>query len=297
MKVAILGKHHQEDYPKQWDIRLLPSLGEVHHAYRYWDDNQVGHVLKQLDGVDLAIYATTGVDLVESMPVLVNDPETKDLFAVKRRALWVLDDFNLRSRDEHEWANHFTSVYSSHPHRLGIASRFLPPCITDMSATALADTKFDDAPPPISISCLNGPCMALDKTILPVLQKYHLSFLFGKAEPFSTNLTLVRNSQVTLNGTYHGVMHPRCFEAMAMNRVLLTNRFAETEMHDCLKIFENSVVYYDHAANNFEASLQEAVMRVPTKDTRKLVAERHCLAHRHMTIAKNELGGDDEGSS
>jgi hypothetical protein len=294
MKLAIFGKTHLHDYPRNWNIRPCPSLADLVQAVKQKNTNLLNDTIDMVRGVDLAIYSMLGADLDKVMPVLTTDSHAMKIFAVKRRALWTVDSHHWAGQ-EHEWAKHFTSVYSSYPKRLGIASYYLPPAVWDVSATTLAQMEFSMDPPPISISSLMRPygypvtdrLQSVGK-IIPTLRKYHLSFLFGQAEPYSAYLTLMRNSQVTLNLSLDGELNARCFEAMAMGRILLTNRFNEPDMDKQLNIFGNSVVFFRQDLGDFEGQMSEALLRVPEKDTRKLVAERHCLVHRHMEIARNE---------
>jgi hypothetical protein len=245
-------------------------------------------------GVDLAIYSLLGADLDKVMPTLTAHPVAKQIFAVRRKALWSVDSHHWAGQ-EHEWAKHFTSIYSSYPKRLGIKSYYLPPCVWDISATTLKSMMLMNEPAPISIACLMRPYgepltnrLTKMNSIIKILRKYHLSFLFGQAEPYSAYMTMVRNAQVTLNLSLDGELNSRCFEAMAMNRVLLSTRFFEPDMVKKLEVFGNSVVFFNPDLSDFEEKMSEAMLRVPEKPTKNIVADNHCLAHRHMEIAKNE---------
>lgn len=294
MKLAIIGKAHKEDYPSDWDVRICPSLGSLYEAVQRKDEDMINTTIQMIGGVDLAIYSLLGANLDRFMPVLTTDDTAKKIFAVKRRAAWSVDSHHWAG-PEHEWAKHFTSLYSSYPKRLGIKAYFLPPAVWDIPAAQLAAMEVTNTPPPISIACLMRPYWNPKTTrnhtlqkMIPIFRKYHLSFIAGQSEPYSSFLMLLRNAQVGLNISLDGELNARCLEVLAMGRVLLTNRFREPEMNKYLEEFGDSVVFYNPDLVNFEAALSEALMRIPSKDTRKIVAERHCLAHRHMEIARNE---------
>lgn len=298
MKIAIFGKAHAGDYPKNWDVRLCPSLADMAEAVRTGDEAMVDGALQMVGGVDVAIYSLLGANLSRIMPILTNDEQGKKIFAVKRRAAWSVDSHHWAG-PEHEWAKHFTSLYSSYPKRLGVKAYFLPPAVWDLSAGELAALEVTNTPPPISITCLMrpywNPKTARNHTLqrmIPIFRKYHLSFLAGQSEPYSSFLMILRNSQVGLNISLDGELNSRCLEVMAMGRVLLTNRFREPEMNEYLKEFGDAVVFYNPDLSDFEPAMSEALLRVPSKDTRKIVAERHCLVHRHMEIAKNEASDE-----
>ena len=210
MKIAIFGKTHPQDYPNNWDVRICPPLEDVAQAAKTGDYATLDTIIGRLAGVDVAIYSLLGADLNNIMPVLTEHDVAKKVFAVKRRALWTVDSHHWAGQ-EHEWAKHFTSVYSSHPDRLGIKSYYLPPAVCDISSKMLADLPFSDTPPTISVSCLMRPYWGPKTTrhaslqkLIPIFKKYCVSYLFGQAEPFATYIMLLRNSQVVLNLSLDG---------------------------------------------------------------------------------------------
>ena len=296
IKVAIFGASHACDYPDGWDVRQCTPLGELSRLVGEPAlKTHLTDIFKKLDGVDVAIYALAGQPPSRVMPRLLTDPSAREIFEIpRRRALWSVDSHHWAGQ-EHEWASHFTSVYSSDPWSLGIDAVFLPPAIWGVSAKALKELPLPDYPAPYSVCCLMRP-YGDHKTdrgskmaeIVKLFRKYGTSFIYGTVEPYPAYLTAIRNSHIGLNLSLRGELNARAFEVLAMNRILLTNRFKRDEMNGYFPphVMEN-VLFFD-GLHDFDWVFQQAIIKPSSNTTRDWVADEHCLAHRYMYIAGNE---------
>lgn len=301
MKIAIVGHTHRTEYPFEWDMKCLCPLKRLANRLKAGDGQEIlDDMIVQLADREIVVFPGMGVNLAEDMPIILNAKNGHKLFENPRRAFWSLDSHHWAGPEQEIVPKYFTSHYSSFPERLGKEAYFLPPGVWGLTPLQIMNLPVKEENPLISVISLFRKYGA-DKTLRDArmqqyvgsMRKLGISHLVGQAEDFPVYLSLMNSAYASLNMSLDGEINARAFEALMFNHVLVSNTFATPQMLEFMKQFQDnqSLLYYDAGnddMDHFEQVISNALTYKPLVETRKMIADRHCICHRISEIIFNE---------
>ncbi|HSJ10180.1 MAG TPA: glycosyltransferase [Longimicrobiales bacterium] len=301
--IAISGNYFDEDVALlhgSESVRFLrlPFMEEIRTP------DAVDNLLDVAAGADLLVFRLVGADPAAFIDVLRTSGRLGAFEKLPLPKVFWTQDSHHRAAGEASVQPYFQRAYIAHAAYLdrfdARTAAYLPCAYTASSAARLYQLN---AAPVVPVRDVAFPHVlyagaernAITFAIHERLQRRNLTAWFGRlhggegGETHGHMLDLLRSSRIVLNVSLADDFNIRNFEAVAMNRAMLTNRVPD---HDRSDLDFRRSWFFRRDLSNFDEALDAALADDASIDVWRSVPGRHMLIDRYAEIIRRELALD-----
>ena len=277
---------------------LLQSKKEIAESLN--DFNSLDHVVFRLSGENpnelvhvLRIYGLLGKFLNRSFSV----------------SFWTMDSHHLGAQ-EAKASKYFDNVFVAHGQYLHLfdeAKSYYLPCSFSLASSADIEHYLADRSQ-ASSDMSKGVCAPLaaypwqsrngvyadfmGEINSLGIEKSFFGVIRGGALPNEALIQKILEHKVVLNLSLSDDLNMRNFEALALNRILVTNKVID---HDIFSEWEDNIVYLDADSKTITASLVESMELIPKDISQKFLVQ-HGIEARVIKIVESLSGYRSDGT-
>ncbi|HWR39327.1 MAG TPA: glycosyltransferase [Patescibacteria group bacterium] len=263
--------------------------------------NDIDMGLRMARKSDLIIWPAEGTVIARFLEQHWHNSQLRDLFAAAsvRKIAWSMDS-------HHQWPveqklqKYFDRYYLAHSPYMdkfdGQRVRWLP-CYYGVSGIDSLLNSIRSVPEPVcDISCLFrayphiGDRNFVAYEAAKILGRMGLKFVFGSMTGAgqARYVDMLKASKVVLNISIMDDLNLRNFEAIGLNRVMLTNRVPD---HERVALDYRHTYFFKRDLSDFAEKVTLALRdESPVIETWRNVVNRHMLIHRYIDMINQELG-------
>lgn len=265
------------------------------------DKRELSRAIDDLAAYDHVVFRLSGenpMDFIRQLKIfrLLGSFQNRKYTA----SFWSMDSHHL-GKEEAKAAHYFSHTFVAHREYLDLfheSSASHLPCAFTLASNSRVSRTIEEAKSSKPLSDTGGVCAPF--TAYP-WQDRNLGYLkglwaaqdlgtrrfFGTVRgghqpPYEGLIQLMLKYRVTLNLSLSNDLNLRNFEALSLNRILLTNRVPD---HEILKDFQQNIVFLRPDLRDIREKLAQALESTP-HDISERFLERHSLWRRVEEIAR-----------
>lgn len=281
-------------------LSRIPSVSDLLAQTKH----DLKETLSSFDSFDYVVFRLSGENPNELIQLLrIHGLLEKFRSRSYSAAFWTMDSHHLGAQ-EAKAAKHFDHVFVAHRQYINLfdptKSSYMP-CSYSLSSSSDVARHLADAPSP-SDEKIYGVCapfaaypwqrrnrsyahmMSLVESL--GIQKFFFGTVRGGYPPNDALIRKLLQHKVVINLSLSDDLNMRNFEALSMNRILLTNRVLD---HGLLAEWEENIVYIPERRENFEDALLEALSRTPKEISSNFLTD-HSIESRVFMIVEELVG-------
>jgi len=277
-------------------LSRIPSVSEL----LLQSKNEIAESLNELNSFDHVVFRLSGENPNELVQLLriygLMDTFLDRSFSV---SFWTMDSHHLGAQEARA-SRFFDHVFVAHKQYLQLfplAKAFYLPCSFSLSSSADAaiyrvenaqqsSNKADGVCAPFAAYPWQkrnrhyADCLGEIKEL--GIEKVFFGVVRGGAQPNEAVIRKILEHKVVLNLSLSDDLNMRNFEALALNRILLTNRVKD---HEILHEWGENIVYLNEDWQNLGQAIRKSLNRTP-KDISKEFLVEHGIEARVMSIVE-----------